>query len=124
MMLMVVIAVATLAFVAAAPHDRFSGERPDRFIQQLGLNISNLFNLEVLKCDVQIMLDVLGADPTEQACEAECHKLLQEGAVMTYGCPLVCHAFQNLAHYFHETPKPGQQNQACGGAALIDAITG
>ncbi|KAH3715000.1 uncharacterized protein LOC127856080 [Dreissena polymorpha] len=86
-----------------------------KFIEQFGLPLGNLFDLNTLKCDVQIMLDVLGADPTEQACEAECHKLVQDGTTLSYGCPLVCHAFQNLAHYFHETPKPGQANTTCGG---------
>ena len=45
-----------------------------------------------LKADLQIMLDQLGSDPTEAACEAECHKLLTQGHVLNYGCPLVCHA--------------------------------
>ncbi|XP_060552284.1 uncharacterized protein LOC132713651 [Ruditapes philippinarum] len=80
--------------------------------------IENLFDLESLKCDVQIMLDAVGDDPTEVACEGECHNLLAEGNVMNFGCPLVCHAFQNLAHYFHETPKPGEQHAHCGGLSL------
>ena len=45
-----------------------------------------------LKADLQIMLDQLGSDPTEAACEAECHNLLTQGHVLNYGCPLVCHA--------------------------------
>ena len=59
-------------------------------------DVSHLFYLVVdtsnLKTDLQIMLDVLGSDPTETACEAECHKILQQGHVLNYGCPLVCHA--------------------------------
>jgi hypothetical protein len=53
----------------------------------------SLVDVEMLKCDVQIMLDTLGTDPTEQACESECHKLLAEGNVMHFGCPLVCHGY-------------------------------
>jgi len=52
-----------------------------------------LVDLDTLKCDVQIMLDVLGSDPSEAACETECHKLISEGTVVTYGCPLICHAY-------------------------------
>ena len=48
-------------------------------------------DLSNLKCDIQLMLDVLGSDPTEAACEDECHKLLTQGHVLNYGCPLVCH---------------------------------
>lgn len=60
------------------------------------VNNFKLFHLTVdlssLKCDVQIILDVVGSDPTEAACEQECHKLVSEGNVLNYGCPLVCHA--------------------------------
>ncbi|XP_060552281.1 uncharacterized protein LOC132742399 [Ruditapes philippinarum] len=85
--------------------------------------IQNPFDVEMLKCDVQIMLDTLGTDPTEQACESECHKLLAEGNVMHFGCPLVCHGFQNLALYFHETPKPGEQHAHCGGLSLSTTVS-
>ena len=48
-------------------------------------------DFNTLKNDIQIMLDVLGSDPTEQSCEAECHNLLQNGHILNYGCPVVCH---------------------------------
>ncbi|XP_060561621.1 uncharacterized protein LOC132721350 [Ruditapes philippinarum] len=85
-----------------------------------GFTIDSLFDLNTLKCDVQIMLDVLGSDPTEQACEKECHVLIKDG-LLDHSCPLICHAFQNLAGYFHETPKPGDQHAHCGGQALTTA---
>ncbi|WAQ94847.1 hypothetical protein MAR_007318, partial [Mya arenaria] len=50
----------------------------------------NKVDLTVLKCDVQLILDVVGSHPTEQACEAECYKVIQEGHFLNYGCPLVC----------------------------------
>ncbi|KAH3775616.1 uncharacterized protein LOC127843936 [Dreissena polymorpha] len=87
----------------------------ERFIENLGLHIGNSFDLATLKCDVQLLIDVLGSDPTEAACEAECHKLITDGTIFSYGCPLICHALQNLAHYFHETPHPGQAS-TCGNA--------
>ncbi|XP_045161329.1 uncharacterized protein LOC123526304 [Mercenaria mercenaria] len=65
---------------------------------------ANAFDLTTLKCDIQIMLDAIGTDPKEQLCEDECHNILQEGHVLNYGCPLVCHGFQTLAHTFHLTP--------------------
>ena len=49
-------------------------------------------DFSTLKADLQIMVDVLGSDPTETACEQECHKLLSSGHVLNYGCPFVCHA--------------------------------
>ncbi|XP_060552286.1 uncharacterized protein LOC132713653 [Ruditapes philippinarum] len=85
-----------------------------------GFNVSSLFDLDALKCDVQIILDVLGKDPSEHACEAECYKIVQDGSALTYGCPLVCHSIQNLAHYFHETPKPGDASMPCGGLNILD----
>ena len=48
-------------------------------------------DIDTLYCDVQIILDVVGADPTEEACEAECQNLLQEGTTLVFGCPLICH---------------------------------
>lgn len=47
-------------------------------------------DMQMLKCDVQLMLDVIGSDPSEQACEDECHKIIQEGHYLNYACPLVC----------------------------------
>ncbi|XP_052811997.1 uncharacterized protein LOC128239407 [Mya arenaria] len=107
--------VCIVPFVLCAPSEK-------RFIESLGIPLGNIFDLATLRCDIQLMLDILGADPTEQACEAECHKLISEGTVFTYGCPLICHGFQNLAHYFHEKPQPGQANTTCGGADLIGAL--
>ena len=60
-------------------------------------NMSSMYyisvDLDSLKCDVQIILDVVGSDPTEAACENECHKVVQDGNVLNYGCPLICHAY-------------------------------
>ena len=55
------------------------------------LNISFSVDLPSLQKDLQVMVDVLGSDPTEMACEAECHKVLTQGHVLNYGCPLICH---------------------------------
>ncbi|XP_053392490.1 uncharacterized protein LOC123562749 isoform X2 [Mercenaria mercenaria] len=105
---MKLLALCLLPVVLCAPLDQ------KRFIIP-GLNISSIFDLDTLKCDVQILLDVVGTDPAEQACETECHKLITDGNVLNHGCPLVCHSVQNLAHYFHETPKPGDASLPCGG---------
>ena len=48
-------------------------------------------DMDTLKTDLQIMLDVVGSDPAEQACENECHNLLKTGHVLNYSCPFVCH---------------------------------
>lgn len=78
------------------------GEQAECFSlnKYISLRIPHLFlllfcvivDLSTLKADLQIMVDVLGSDPTEVACEAECHKLLATGHVLNYGCPFVCHA--------------------------------
>ena len=56
-------------------------------------------DLTVLKCDVQLLLDLLDNTNTEQACEAECHKLIQEGHIFNFGCPLVCHGYDRIQLY-------------------------
>ncbi|KAL4221961.1 hypothetical protein ACF0H5_018012 [Mactra antiquata] len=100
-----ILAVCILPAIFAAPDKRF-------FIDTL--TGGNAFDLQTLKCDVQIMLDVVGSDPTEKACEGECHNLLQEGHVLNFGCPLVCHAFQDLANWFHLVPETTDGSDPCG----------
>ena len=60
-----------------------------------GKNNEDMLNLSVdvenLKQDLQLILDVVGSDPAEQACENECHVLLKDGHVLNYACPFVCH---------------------------------
>merc|ERR1711860_263233 len=109
----------TIALICLIPIVMCAPQR--KFIETLGLGGTSLFDLDTLKCDIQLMLDVLGTDPTEQACEAECHKLLQQGHILNYGCPLVCHGFQNLVHVWHVTPDTTDPtNSKCSnpGAAL------
>merc|ERR1712179_358216 len=69
-----------------------------KFIESLA-SIGSAFSLDVLKCDMQLMLDALGSDPSETACEDECHKLLAAG-----------HVFQNLLHMLHIAPGDSQCN--------------
>ena len=48
-------------------------------------------NTTILKADIQIMLDVIGTDATEQACEQEGHKLFSQG-LLSHSVPLICHS--------------------------------
>ena len=53
-------------------------------------DLYNLVDLEKLKAEVQLLVDMVGSDASEQACESGCHHLLQQGHVFNYGCPLAC----------------------------------
>ena len=35
---------------------------------------------------------------------------------------LIAFRLQDLAHYFHEDPEPGQEATACGGADILEAL--
>ncbi|XP_052795750.1 uncharacterized protein LOC128228465 [Mya arenaria] len=66
-------------------------------------NLQHVFNLTQLKAELQVALDVIGSDPTEQACEQELHKIAGN-ALLDYGVPLACHSFQTLISHLHLTP--------------------
>jgi hypothetical protein len=51
---------------------------------------ASLVDVTTLKADLQAMVDVLGSDPTEQACEQYCHKFLT--GLLEHSCPLLCHS--------------------------------
>ncbi|XP_052807442.1 uncharacterized protein LOC128236550 [Mya arenaria] len=80
----------------------------------------SVFDTEILKCDVQLLLDTLGSAPTEAACEGECQHLITGGSIFSYGCPLICHSFEHLVATLHETPAPGE-TRVCGGKATTPA---
>jgi hypothetical protein len=48
-----------------------------------------------VKCNLQKMVNVIGSDPTEAACEKECHLLIKDG-LLNHSCPLFCHAYVNF----------------------------
>jgi hypothetical protein len=50
----------------------------------------NLVNLNTIKQDLQLMIDVVGSDPTEQACEQAGHKYLS--GLLDHSVPLICHS--------------------------------
>ncbi|KAL4222535.1 hypothetical protein ACF0H5_018574 [Mactra antiquata] len=66
-------------------------------------SIGNIISIEQLKQDLQIMLDLLGSDPTEQACEVEAAKLLGDGLIQ-HSVPIICHSFQALINHFKIIP--------------------
>ncbi|XP_071157621.1 uncharacterized protein [Mytilus edulis] len=54
-----------------------------------------------------LLVGTLGTDATEQACETECHTLIQADHLLQFGCPLICKSFQSLPHRFgHATVAP------------------
>ncbi|XP_045170376.1 uncharacterized protein LOC123532848 [Mercenaria mercenaria] len=66
-------------------------------------NILSLVNQTTIKQDLQAMIDVVGSDPTEQACEQAGHKYLS--GLLDHSVPLLCHSFQELVHHFNIVPK-------------------
>ena len=50
----------------------------------------SLFQGDELKTLVGGLVHTLGTDETEQACEQECHVLIQQDHLLQFGCPLVC----------------------------------
>ncbi|XP_052246465.1 uncharacterized protein LOC127855120 isoform X1 [Dreissena polymorpha] len=101
---LLILAVAMTA-VMAAPHERSIYDQLSHFV-----------SLDVLKQDLQLVLNVLGSDPTEQACEAEWHKLFSQGLV-THAASLVCHSFQALVNHFNLVPSG---SAAVGKRFLLD----
>jgi len=67
---------------------------------QKRLLIDTLFKGTELKTLIDGLVGTLGTDATEQACETECHVLIQQDHLLQFGCPLVCKSFQSLAHRF------------------------
>ena len=55
----------------------------------------SLFNTDAIKADLQLMVDQIGSDPTEQLCESECHTIVQHTVIDT-GCPLFCHSLVSV----------------------------
>ncbi|XP_071157627.1 uncharacterized protein [Mytilus edulis] len=74
---------------------------------QKRLIFDTLFQTDELKTLIDGIVGTVGTDATEQACEAECHTLIQADHLLQFGCPLICKSFQSLAHRFgHVTVPP------------------
>ncbi|XP_060608684.1 uncharacterized protein LOC132760638 isoform X6 [Ruditapes philippinarum] len=82
--------------------------------------LSNLVNLDTIKKDLQLMIDVVGSDPTEQACEQAGHKILS--GLLDHSVPLICHSFQELVHHFHIVPVQTTTASAAGKRYLLDTL--
>ncbi|VDI48849.1 Hypothetical predicted protein [Mytilus galloprovincialis] len=69
--------------------------------------IDSLFETTELKTLVDGIVGQLGSDASEQACESECHTLIQQDHLLQFGCPIICKSLQSLAHRFgHPTDAP------------------
>ncbi|VDI48848.1 uncharacterized protein LOC143064854 [Mytilus galloprovincialis] len=71
---------------------------------QKRLLLDTLLATDELKKLVNDIFSSLGGNATEQACETECHTLIQHDHLLQFGCPLVCKSFQSLVHRF----EPGK----------------
>merc|ERR1711860_55385 len=69
------------------------------------LLLDSLLQGDELKLLVGQLVNQLGSDSTEQACEAECHVLIQQDHLLQFGCPLVSKSLQALAHRFQVQPQ-------------------
>ncbi|VDI48850.1 Hypothetical predicted protein [Mytilus galloprovincialis] len=54
------------------------------------LILDSLLQGAELKTLVDGIVGQLGSDASEQACEAECHTLIQQDHLLQFGCPLIC----------------------------------
>ena len=50
----------------------------------------SLFETTELKTLVDGIVGQLGSDASEQACESECHTLIQQDHLLQFGCPIIC----------------------------------
>ncbi|VDI48847.1 Hypothetical predicted protein [Mytilus galloprovincialis] len=57
---------------------------------QKRLLLDTLLATDELKKLVNDIFSSLGGNATEQACETECHTLIQHDHLLQFGCPLVC----------------------------------
>ncbi|XP_033762303.1 uncharacterized protein LOC117343866 [Pecten maximus] len=69
--------------------------------------ILNVFHTDEIKTIVTDLYHSMGTDEREVECESECNKLVDTqfatGSLNTLGhngCPLICHSYQELVHYF------------------------
>ncbi|XP_052090816.1 uncharacterized protein LOC127727741 [Mytilus californianus] len=71
------------------------------------LLLDSLLQGAELKTLVDGIVGQLGSDASEQACESECHTLIQQDHLLQFGCPLICKSLQSFAHRFgHPTAAP------------------
>ncbi|KAL3831698.1 hypothetical protein ACJMK2_023419 [Sinanodonta woodiana] len=92
-MKLAVILLACLPFVFCAPEKR------------LVFDGITTFDVTHLKQTLQTMVNVLGSDTTEGACEKECHTLLTDpSSLLHHSCGLICHGFQDLVLHFQLSP--------------------
>merc|ERR1711860_465231 len=66
-------------------------------LDSLGLDTAHLHDVQ------QQIYNALGADATEQMCEAECHKLAHD-TLFDFGCDLACKTFQQFANKLPKDP--------------------
>ncbi|XP_053373133.1 uncharacterized protein LOC123532217 [Mercenaria mercenaria] len=72
--------------------------------------ILSLVDADTFKADLQKMVDTLGSDPTEKACEQYGHTYLT--GLLDHSVPLICHGFQELVHHFQVVPQVSTTSSA------------
>ncbi|KAL8562485.1 hypothetical protein ACOMHN_008629 [Nucella lapillus] len=98
-MKLALVLLVLLPFAMSAPMDKRG------ILDFLGL--SHLLDIQELKQTVQQILDTVGSDASEQACESTCHNLLfvdQSNVIHTL-CNPICRSFQTLVNILHLTPS-------------------
>ena len=93
-MKLAIVLLVLLPLAFAAPQKRF-------FLSTFGLDANVLRNF------VQDLLDLIGADGTEEACEAECHRLIDSPRTYLIHtvCRPICRSFQTLVRLFDLRPQ-------------------
>ncbi|XP_060608592.1 uncharacterized protein LOC132760581 isoform X4 [Ruditapes philippinarum] len=70
-----------------------------RFIE----TITSLIDTPTLKLHLQQLIDIIGSDATEGACEKAAHTVFS--GLLDHSVPLICHSLQELIHHFHIVPS-------------------
>jgi len=63
------------------------------------VGLTSLFDNQAVKDTVQTIVDLLGADATEQMVEAECVNIMTNALLDSF-CPAIGNSFQALVHHF------------------------
>ncbi|KAL8615690.1 hypothetical protein ACOMHN_007443 [Nucella lapillus] len=74
-------------------------------ILHLSLNVMSLLSSSDLSKYVNLIVDQVGSDATEQQCETACLDVMANDLLDT-SCPFICTSFQTLVHIFHFGSQP------------------
>ncbi|KAK7109066.1 uncharacterized protein [Littorina saxatilis] len=94
-------------------HRHSPAQPAKRFIlDSLNLNnVINMFSNADLAKDVDLIVQRVGSDATEQQCETACLEVMHSASDhLNTGCPFICTSFQTLVQKFHIPAQPAKRS--------------